>query len=315
MVQISGTNERFLAKPVVLSEVLRIMEPDLAFMDKIPNVDSGGEVPIYLSKTTKAADAKKQKPKLTSPSSRFPEVEITRATKKSALLSEEGLSIRFDKSAIQKKSGVDIIADSLQTVGYWLAEYMNSNIYSTLDEGSTDAGASITALWSAADATPIDDCRQIKNAMRREGYPYRMTDMYVHQNDFNDMEGYLIGHEVPQFREAALNCSQSQITLPLEGKPVLTGLYSGVTEGDILGLDRNKPAAAMYYYNDPQFSQASVSYETIVNGMPTMKTVPNFGLNMHKYFEDDTHDTVIQLWFDTGVVVKDPYGIITEDGI
>ena len=102
MVQISGTNERFLQKEAVLSEIMRIMDPELVFLGVIPYVDSGGENPTYGIKASKSSDAKKQTPRLKTPSSRFPEVEITRITKRSAVLSEEGLSIRLDKDAIQK---------------------------------------------------------------------------------------------------------------------------------------------------------------------------------------------------------------------
>jgi hypothetical protein len=53
----------------------------------------------------------------------------------------------------------------------------------------------------------------------------------------------------------------------------------------------------------------------VTNGSPTTKTVTNFGLNVHTYFEDDTHDTVVQVWSDTTTRVKDSFGIISGDSI
>jgi len=315
MVQISGPNERFLQTPVVIAEILRILEPDLAFIDKIPHVDTGGDTPTYYQKNQAAADPKKQVPRMRTPSSKFPEVEISRITKRTALLNEEGISFRLDKDALRKRSGIDMIQDAFQNVGYWLGEYLNGVIYDTMRAGGTDAGMTPTAVWSDPAATPVEDMRVFKNAMRREGYPYRMTDIFIEQVNFNELEGYLVGHEIPQFREAAMAAGQSRITLPLEGKPEVTGLYSGVTHGDVLGIDRNKPAATFFYNNDPQFSTHRVSYETVVNGAKVTKTVPNIGLNVHKYWEDDTHDTVVQLWFDFTVVVKDAFGIMYDDGL
>jgi hypothetical protein len=93
-------------------------------------------------------------------------------------------------------------------------------------------------------------------------------------------------------------------------------MFSGITDGHILGLDRNhKGAASVFYYNDPQYSVPEVSYETVVDGKPIQRTVPNFGLSMYRYKEDDTHDTIIQLWMDHVTVVKDAYGILYDTGL
>jgi hypothetical protein len=316
MTQISGTNDRFLSKDVVLSEIMRIMEPELVFLGVIPYVDSGGENPTYGVKGSKSADAKKQTPRLKTPSSRFPEVEITRITKKSAVLSEEGLSIRLDKDAIQKKAGIDMIMDSFQTVGYWMAQARNTTFYTTMRAGGTDAGMTPTAQWSEATATPIEDMRGFKNGFKREGYPYRLTDAYVEMTNFNEMEGYLLQSDIAQYRDAAMTGSgSSQFVIPIEGKPTLRGLFSSVTHGDILGLDRNHPGASVFYYNDPQFSVPQITFETVEGSSVVSKTVQNFGLSTHRYFEDDTHDTVIQIWYDNVIVVKDAYSIIYDNGL
>jgi hypothetical protein len=318
MVQISGVNDRFLQAPVILSEIMRVMDPDLVFDGMIPYVDSGGDPVTYLQKSNKASDAKKQTPRLMTPSSKFPEVEITRMTKKSAILSEEGLAIRLDKDAIQKKAGIDMIMDSFQTVGYWLAEYQNARIYSTLRAGGTDAGMTPTSAWGVeATATPMRDMRIFKNGMKREGYPYRCTDIFVESVNFNEMEGFLTASDIPAYREAAIAVGNGDaITLPMAGKPTFHGLFSGITHGDVLGLDKNHPGSSLYYNNDPQFSVPTISYETFgFDGVLKAKTVKIFGLSTHRYFEDDTHDTVIQIWFDNVIVVKDAYSIIYDNGL
>jgi len=315
MVQMSGVNDRFLLQDVVLSEILRVMEPDLKFMNLIPFVDTGGQPVAYGKKGSASGDGKKQSPRITTPSSKFPEVQFSRITKSTAITKTEGIAIRLDKDAIKLPAGRDMIMDGYQNAGFWLAEYLNTQIYTTLRAGGTDAGATLTP-WSAGTATPIKDCINFKNAMKRTGYPYRMTDMFVDLTNEGEMELFLSASEIPQYRDAVLNAPVADtIVLPIEGKPVLHGLSEGITHGDIFGLDRNHPAGAMFYNNDPQFSTMEVSYETVVNGVPTTKSVPNFGLNTHQYFEDDTHDTVIQLWFDQVVVVKDAYGYLYDNGL
>jgi len=317
MTQISGVNERFLNTPVVLSEIMRVLDPDLAFDGIIPYVDSGGDPVIYLQKGNKSADAKKQTPRLMTPSSKFPEVEITRMTKKSAILNEEGLAIRLDKDAIQKRAGVDMIMDAFQTVGYWMAEYVNGKIYTALRAGGTASGVTPAAVWSSNSAQPMEDARKIKNSMKREGYVYRATDLFVEMDNFHEMEGFLMSSDIPAYRDAGLAIGQGDaIALPMGGKPVLNGLFSSITHGDYIALDRNHPGSSLYYYNDPQFSVPSITYETAgANGVMTAKTIKNFGLSTHRYFEDDSHDTVIQIWMDYTIAVRDAYSIIYGNGL
>jgi hypothetical protein len=252
------------------------------------------------------------------PSSKFAEVQISRMTKDTAITHAEGFEIKFDDDALKSPAGADMIMDGYSEVGYWLAEYVNTQVYSTLDAGSTDAGMTPTSVWSTtATATPMMDVLNFKNGFKREGYPYRLTDAFVYSTSLNEMEAFLIGSDLPAYREAVTNSPlQDAIVLPMEGKPTLHGCFSGVTDGDILGIDRNHPAAAVYYYNDPKYgTPENVTYETVVNGQPVTKTVQNFGISSHQYFEDKTHDTVVQVWIDFVCKVKDAYGIISDDGL
>jgi len=317
MVQVSGTNARFLQTPVVLSEVMRVMEPNLVWLDKIPFIDTQGQPVIYGIQNNASSDAKKQTPRIMTPSASFPEVQISRMTKGTALTVAEGLSIRFDKSALTLPAGKDMISDGLSKVAYWLAEYMNSNIYAGLDAGSTDSGITVSSQWSVdATATPDADLKAFANSMIREGYPYRMTDIFLENVNFNELEAFLMASpRIIDYNSVMGRANQDEIRLP--GGGIAHRMLSSVTHGDLLGIDAvNKSAAACYYNNDSMFSTPmSISYETVVEGKPTMKTVPNFGLSTHQYFEDDTHDTVVQLWIDSVTKVKDAYGIISENGI
>lgn len=319
MTQISGANARYLNPPVVLSEVFRVMEPALRALEMIPKVDSGGQPIIYARETGKSADAKKQMPRAITASGGFPEVGISRLTKTTALTSAEGLSVRIDADAMRLPSGKAIIADSLAKVGYWMAEYLNLATYAALDGGSTDDGLAFAAQWSAANATPIKDLTQFKNSMIRSGRPFRMTDIYMDELNFSELEQFLVASELPAYNQAATNMPiTDQIVLPIEGNPIVHRMVDGVTHGDLLGIDaRMMPAiASMYYHNDPMFgTPATVSYETVEAGKAVTKTVDNFGLNVHTFFEDKTHDTIVQVWADTVPVVKDAFGIISGDGI
>jgi len=113
--------------------------------------------------------------------------------------------------------------------------------------------------------------------------------------------------------------ASSSMVIPMEGKPSIHGLHSGITHGDLMGLDRvHKTAASLFYWNNPKYSMPEIAYEVANPSAPggiERKTVPNFGLSSHQYFDDEKHEHVIQIWVDYVVVVKDAYGIITGNGI
>jgi len=93
-------------------------------------------------------------------------------------------------------------------------------------------------------------------------------------------------------------------------------MLSGISEGYVLGLDRNNPAATVFYQNDSSYSTPKVRYETKTpDGTKTFKTVDNFGLNTYQYKEDDTHDVVVQFWLDNVAVVMEAYAALYDSGI
>lgn len=316
-VQVSGTNARFLKPALVLSEVMRIMEPNLIWLNLIPFVDTGGLPIVYGEQGTASSDALKQTPRVMTPSSGFPEVEISRMTKKTAITKAEGLSVRFDKSALTLPSGVSMIRDSINKVAYWLVEYLNAQIYATLDAGSTDSGITVSGQWSAATSAPQQDLDNFVDSMIREGYPYRMSDVFIENANFKELKAYMAASERPiDYNAVAGRPKQDMISMP--GGYDVHRVMSSVTHGDMLGIDAvgGRGASALYYNNDSMFmTPATVSYETVVGGSIVTKSVPNFGLSTHQYFEDATHDTVVQLWIDQVTKVKDAYGIVSENGI
>lgn len=314
--QMSGTNARFLNRNVVLSEVFRVMEPNLVFNDLIPFVNSEGQPIVYGKKNSKSADPKKQKPRLTTPSSKFPEVQITRMTKETALTSAEGLSIRFDKSALTLPAGKDMIMDGLSTLGFWIAEYINTAIYDTMRAEGTNAGMTPTATWDLPNATPLVDLENFTEGMVREGYPYRCTDVFVESDNFKEAKSFLMASERAIEYNAVMGRPMAD-TINLPSGQTLHRMFSGMTHGDLMGLDRrNKTHSTLYYNNDSVFGTPDkIKYDTVVNGQTITKTVDNFGINTFVYFENDTHDTVLQVWGEFVPVVKDAFGIIVDSGI
>lgn len=316
MTQVSLSNEKFLRKEYVVPTVFKIMEPYLAYLDMLPKVETSSRSVKYKQENTSAStDTKKKQPVTRTPSSRFPFVDITSVSIESALLNQEGFAVRIDEDAIQFTEGIDEINRAFNRVGYWLAQDVNTATGSALTGGATTPTWTPVAAWSAATAQPITDLIRLSAQMDREGYPYDMTDVYIQSDNYYELLEYLATVDVDAEKRRTLygvpDMTAKDIDIPVLGATV-HGLKSGITEGNILAMDKNNPAGTIFYNNNPKYSTAKITYQ-ISDG--TTQTVPNIGFNYNSYVEDDTHDTVMQFWVDQVTVVKEPYAALYDSGI
>lgn len=321
MVQVSGTNDRYLKKTVALPVIFKIMEPNLIWTDRVPAVGSSTRAVQYKYDTySKSSDPKKETAPIHAESAKFPELDKTRMSSGAALTIGRGFSMRVDRDAVTQVDGANEITEAYETAGFWLAEYINTNILSALTGGATTPTWTPTAEWSGATATatPVDDLIKLGAEMDREGYPFRMTDIFVDKTNWYELKSYLTSIDIGDFKQKTMygvpEITQDRIHVPVVGADVHK-VMSGLTHGYVLAIDANNPAATTHYYNDPKYSTATVSYETMVDGKPVRKTVNNIGIHFNQYEENDTHDTILQFWVDNVTVVKKPYGLLYDNGI
>lgn len=316
MPNVSNPNEQFLSKEYVLGEVFRIMEPNLYFMDYLPQIQSTARSVWYKKETTSAAsDTKKALPRLLTASAAYPKVTISQMEIEAGVLNQKGFSIEIDRDAITQAEGIDEIQRSIDRVSYWLAESVNTAIAAIfLAEGTALAGAfTPTAEWSAATATPVDDLIRFRAQMRREGYPYRLTDVLVHNDNLVELQQYLTAIDISDAKQKQIYGmpADDAIEVPAASCTV-HGLLSSITHGTILGLDKNHSPGSLYYFIDGEFSQKEIVYQ---DSDGKMVRVPNFGLSYNQFMDQRTHNTVIQLWMDYGLMFKEPYATINDTGI
>ena len=154
--------------------------------------------------------------------------------------------------------------------------------------------------------------------MDREGYPFRMTDVFVNKDEWYQLKAYLTSVDIGDLKQKMMygvpEISADKIYIPVVDANVHK-VMSGLTDSYVLALDEKNPAAEIHYYNDPKFSTAKVSYKTVVDSKPTTVTVPNLGLHFFQYEEEDTHDTSMQFWVENKTVVTKPYGLLYHSGI
>lgn len=320
MTQVSGTNERFLRKDFVVPKLFEIMSPNLFWLDVINKTQTDSRSITYKREATSDADdTNKKRPKARTASAKWTYVNISDITVESALLQKNGFAIKIDEDAIDYTEGIDEIQRGFRKLAYWLAEDLSTRIGTDLKAGATTPTWTPAAVWSdATNRKPVEDLRQWKHAMRKPGYAYRLTDTYVHMDNLEELEAYLLALDVNQDIRAKAygypTITQDQIDIPIVGR--VHGVENGLNEGEILGMDRNNPGATMWYNNSPRYSQEKISYRVInPDGTQGTKTINNFGFNFNKFTDPDTHEVVMQVWWDTKTVVNEPYAVIFDSGI
>ena len=318
MTQVSLPNDAFLRKEFVVPRIFQIMEPYLAFLNILPKVKSDSRAIRYKQEAySSSTDPKKKTPRRISPRSQWTYLDITQMEIKSAILNKEGFAIRIDEDAIQFTEGVDEINRAYNKVAYWLAQHLNTLTATALTDGATDLSTdwTPTAVWSDAGATPVDDLIRLEAQMEREGYPYVMTDIFIHKTNFYEMKAYLTSMDISDRKQKEIYgmpaISRHAITIPVVGSTIHKLLSGGIDEGYILALDAKNPAGTIYYNNNPKYSTEKIAYKTSEG----MKTVQNIGFNFNRYVDDETHDTVMQFWIDQVCVVKEAYAALYDSGI
>lgn len=314
---LSGTLDFWLRQGTALRSLYEKAEPNLLFTQFVNPIREQDNAFIYRYEDTgMSADSKKQAPAHVKLGGDFPEIDLSRQKYTSGLIEGRGFTVRIKYEQIRNEPrGISEVQRAYQVAAFWMADFINNQIATALTTGATTPSWTPTAVWSAANATPMLDVTGFKNAMKREGYMYRMTDIFGHMNSLTEIEQYLLGSEIAAYREAAMAAQQDAITLPTEGKPTFHGCFSGITDGYLLGVDRNNPAAEYHYFVDPKFGSAEVKYQTIINGQKQMVTAQNLGLNFKTWTEDKTDDQLLRFWCEGLPVVNQPYAALYKTGV
>lgn len=300
-------NDEFLRKEFVETEVFELMEPQLYFLDFLPKVQTDAKSVKYRYEDTSAAtDAKKKKPRKQTASAKFAMVSISDLNVGSALLSKEGFEVRIDEDAQQYAEGVDEIDRAFRRVAYYLADAVNTKILSvvTSDVNTTTNHFDPAVKWSdQGSAKPIDDLIGFAQDMRREGYPYRLTDTYVHSNEYWELMRYLTFLDTGMEKQKAVfgipNISEPVVVIPAVGNVKVHELLSSMETQDILGFDQRFPCGTFYYAKNPKYP---------------MTTENELGFHLHSFEDNNTHDLIYQFWIDFTVAVKEPYAALFNDG-
>lgn len=316
---VTGTNDFYLRKEIALPVAYEKMEPLLFALDWIQPVPEPDAFFMYrYNDTSVTGDAKREEPAAHRVGGNMPEINFSRPLTASELMKMDGFSVRLPRQVIRAGAGGNEIMRCYENAGVWLAYWLNTKILTTLVAGATTPTWTPTVWSEEATANPVEDLRLLKYQMRREGYPFRLTDTIVNIENFGELEGYLTAMDINSVKQERIfgmpGGNGDSIYVPIAGCNVI-GVDSGISEGGLLALDKVNPGAEFHYCVDSKFGTANISYNTMVDGKKTRKDVKNFGIHYDTYEEPDTKDTILQFWIEGKTVITNAYAYLYDTGI
>jgi hypothetical protein len=316
--QVSPSYTVYLTKEFVLPRLYQIMDPYLAWIDIFPKVAADSRaVRVKKDNYSDSTDPLIKKPVFYGGTEDLPMIDVTSVTIDAAILKQKGFGIQIDRDAIRFTEGIDVLTRTYNRVAYWLAKALDTEVASqcTADGTTSFTYFSPPAVWDAAGATPVADLINLSEDMVREGYPYKLTDVYLEKANYYELLKYLVNIDIGDAKQREVygmpDATRQSLTMPVIGADVHM-LQSGLTHGYLLGLDRNNLGATIFYNNDPMYSMGSFTYQ---KSDGTTVTVPNIGLHMHQWVDDKTHNTIMQFWWDCTTKVLEPYSVLYGSGL
>lgn len=317
---LEGTTDFFLKQGTALRLIYERAEP-LLFATKFvrPIKDDKDSFVYRYDSTGMDADTKKKKPGHAMVGGDFPEIDMGRGTYSAGMTDARGFQIRIKRKTIRDEpKGIAEIQRAYKIAGYWMARFINDDTLTAITSGATTPTWTPTAVWSAAGATPVDDLIRLESQMDREGYPYALTDVLVHKTNWYEFKGYLTSADINEAKQRLIygipEIRKDTIHVPVVDADIWK-IKSGITEGYVLGLDRDNPCAELHYYVDNKFGTATVQYETIVDGKKQMVTADNIGFQFYTYEEQATNDQILRFSVEAKTVVTEAYAAMYDSGI
>lgn len=320
---VGGTSERWLQPGFAIRKLYEKVEPNLVIGDFI-----AGPIPedrasfMYLYEDVGASgDTKKQTAPRFKVGADLPRLDFSLPSVSASLMESNGFEVAVPRKVVRDGvAGEAAIERYFNRAGYILAQQIDTAQIATLQTGATASTSyAPPAVWSDADATPVTDLMGFAQEVDVTGYPYRMTDALVNKAGFYELKEYLNFIDGAQFndgRPTGEMINRDTIYVK-QADCTVHKVMDGMTDGSIIGVDKNNLGAELHTYSDPLFSLGAsrIKYKTIENGKEVTKSSPNFGLHYYEYMEKDTKNTIMQFWFENKTVVTEPLSILYDTGI
>lgn len=287
--------QQFLRKNLIEGIANKQMEEDLDFVNMFnPIYTDNVSVTYHEDLTTAGEDVTSGvtgEPIDLGELSELPTVEISTITQKSGMLKPFGLQMKISERNMKRSETVNDMMRATERIGYVMGKKVNDDIVSTF-QGTTNDITEVDggAVWSADTADPIKDIINFKKAFHVNGFGSKLTDLYIHTDNYSELEQYMVGID----RNWAINPRGEEEVPRIRGVAIHEVTNSNeVAEGSYLGFDSRPGYRPMdiYAYRPEGFSIA-----------------PNFRMiNVYRYKEDKyPHNEVVEFVAETLYAVKKP---------
>jgi hypothetical protein len=325
--------ERFLRKEYMAKEVEDLINPNLIWDKILPHVAANAKSIAYLQDPySHMTDPKKRTPPMKASLGEIPKVEISTIERKTDALKGWGMGFKFDEDIVLYEENIDDLVRTRNRVAWWLQEFINNwvindmtNDWSTTESADTRLTAiythqdstdtpgyestnghiliqqDSTYRWDAADADPVFDIiewRQLfegQEPAAGQRYGYRLTDVYLDNEDFYNLYKYLVEIDAKWQLDPA-----GDIKVPNIAGLTLHELQASMYDTDgtavrgvALLTDRSVPAGTIYEAFDHRY----------------LKSGP---FNMHSYTENKDRGLNYDFWANRVTVMKEPkaFGVV-----
>jgi hypothetical protein len=307
-------NDFWIQKEFYEPYILEKIDQALEWMNFLPRTFADSES-ITGNKDTYTADndPRKRMPPLRGAGSKFVKIGISELEEVSAIMADRGFEFSISERTLRYQYNIDEGTRTLNRAARWLASFINTQVISSMvdaNEGVTRSAATqkfydrTVVAWSDEGSNPIEDMLLMTDDMENLGIGYSPTDWFVYKTNFSELRNRLITLDVdlPQ-KERIFGVPEAKadtIFIPALGGTVHKVNY-GLIEGDILAIDRGMSPGTYYYGTNPRYAPAIEA--TNEDG----KLIKNdYGLHSHKFFRDESHEDVVQLWVENAIMIKDP---------
>lgn len=292
---------RQILQPGILEGIMNAkLEQNLDFKDLFPVVRTDALSFAYFTDlTTAGADIASGVQATPSPLMELGELDEIETSSISVAyggMERFGYSMKFSKRQLREAAIIDEISRAVDRAAFGIAKKMNDDIIASIIANGQSLGNG-AADWASASATPVEDLLTFKSASMVEGYPYELTDMFLHQTNYFELMKYIQGIDI--------NWVQS----PFGGVgelPVINGVKlhntrsTQLVEDSYIGMDARFPGITIYEFVDTEKS-----------------TIENGHVNMNMFVEEKyPYNTVVEMFVERGLAPKLPYALYYDaDGL
>lgn len=330
---VSAPIESALRREVALGQTYEILDTQLPWLNPsfgrfCTKIQENSDAFTYLKDVyNKANDPKAKLPVEHVEGTKFPEIDRTRKTITAQVLKEKGFSLRIGKELLKSVPKAEVeIQDNYEYAAYSLGCIANQDMIAAAKAGAntttTAFSAKFTESWEnvGGAADPVGDLMHLSQDMDVDGFEGTLTDAWLHKTNWYEFQDYLKNVHIPADKQAMMGAPDIHadfISIPLVGDihKVPTG-DTGISEGQIIGMDRNHPGIEYHYRLDTEFSDFKIQYNTRgPNGGMVRASTDNFGFHYRWYQELQSRDIIQEFWLEAETVVKKPYNLIYATGI